>query len=131
MKQSALAVEVDTRYAPQILICRFARWPSPDEQEILRHRLIGDGHFGASTSAVVDIRRLYDLPNPDQLAHALAQAFGKNSLFKRAACVVESIEQTALVESFRRMATRPNVVGVFFSADDALCWLVAQTESGE
>jgi hypothetical protein len=128
LNQSATSIECDTHYAPEILICRFNSWPSLQEQNDLRARLIKDGHFQPHTSAVLDIRKLHDFPNPDRLADALAQAVGQNTVLRRVACVVETIPQTRFVESLAKMAPRRNVVAPFVTQDEALKWIMESVQ---
>jgi hypothetical protein len=117
------SIVVDDRLAPDILIFRFTRWPSLREQKALLTSLVATGKFGATTTAVLDITALTELPDPDRLAGGLAQAASNNSILNRVACVVESQEQARFVDTLRMMAPQPAKVGLFFSEADALDWL--------
>lgn len=128
MNQSATSLECDLRYAPEILICRFNRWPTLQEQNDLRARLIAGGHFQPHSSAVLDIRKLHDLPDPDRLADALAEAVGQNTVLRRVACIVETIPQTRFVEALAKMAPRRDVVAPFIAEEEALLWLLHSSE---
>lgn len=115
----------DSSYAPEILIFRFTRWPSLPEQKALLHSLIEDRHLAAHSAGLLDVTAVPDdeLPNPDSLASALAQAAADNSVLTRVACVVKSPAQMRFVETLRMMSAQPNKIGVFLSEADALDWL--------
>ena len=117
------SIVVDDTLAPGILIFRFTRWPSLTEQQALLTSLVATGKFGATTTAVLNITALTELPDPDRLAGGLAQAASNNSVLNRVACVVESQDQARFVDTLRMMAPQPAKVGVFFSEADALDWL--------
>jgi hypothetical protein len=116
----------DGRYAPEILIFRFTRWPSLADQQALLKSLRDDNLFTVNSSALIDISALDDgeLPDPDMLAAGLAQAQAKNSVLKRIACVVRSPEQSRFVRTLQMMAPQPNKIATFFADADALQWLM-------
>ena len=122
------SIVFDASHAPEILIFRFTRWPSLPEQHALLSSLVRSHSLKPHSTGLLDITALPDseLPNPDSLASALAQAAGNNSALKRVACVVESPDQARFVEALRMMAPQPRKIGVFFSQEDALQWLVAK-----
>jgi hypothetical protein len=117
------SVVVDSTYAPAILIFRFTRWPTLAEQKALLKSIV-TGRNRAGQSAVIDITSITaHLPDPDTLAHGLAQSQSVGFVLKRIACVVASPEQFTFVETLRQMAPVPANIGVFFSDRDALEWL--------
>ena len=118
----------DASYAPEILIFRFARWPSLAEQRTMLKDLIAGQHLQANSSALLNIAAVEALPDPDGLADALAQAASRGSAFKRIACVVDKQHQAHFVEVLRMMAPQPNRIGVFFSDAEALKWLVREID---
>ena len=118
------AVVFDVSHAPEILIVRFRRWPSLQEQQDLISRLTENEHLSRNSSAVLDLSGVEQLPNPDAIAEGLAQAAARSTAFKRVACVVESLDQSKFAETLRMMAPDPNRVQVFLSEADALRWLV-------
>jgi hypothetical protein len=117
------SVVFDASYAPDILIFRFAAWPSLAEQRALLRCLIEDKHLGSQSSALINIVGVDTLPNPDDLAGSLAQAAANQSILQRVACVVASQKQAQFAETLRAMAPQPSRVRVFFTDDDALTWL--------
>lgn len=124
------SVVYDASYAPEILIFRFARWPSLEEQRTLLKTLAKNQHLRPLSSGLLDITALADnaLPDPDSLASGLAQAASNNAVLRRIACVVASPEQARVVETLRMMAPQPSKIAVFFSQHDALQWLLDRTE---
>ena len=120
----------DSGYAPEILIFRFTRWPALKEQQALLAALVAEKHLAPHSTGVLDITALStgDLPDPDSLASALAQAADRNSVLKRVACVVASPEQARFVETLRRMAPQPGKIGVFLTQADALQWLLQKMD---
>ena len=116
----------DGRYAPEILIFRFTRWPSLADQQALLKSLRDENLFTVNSSALIDISALDDreLPDPDMLAAGLAHAQAKNTVLKRIACVVTSPEQTRFVRTLQMMAPQPNKIATFAADADALRWLM-------
>jgi hypothetical protein len=82
--------------------------------------LIKEGHFQPHTCAVLDIRKLHDLPDLDRLADALAKAIGQNTVPRRIACMVEAIPQARFVEASAKMAPHRTVVAPFVTQDEAV-----------
>ena len=75
------------------------------------------------TAALIDVGDLDDLPDPETLAEAIANAVGKNATFSRVACLVRTQAQEQFAGMLQRMAARPDDVAVFFAEGDALKWL--------
>jgi hypothetical protein len=118
-----IGIGLDPRYAPDVLICRFRQWPSPEQQAAMLDQMLTLGLRRPITSALLDLTALHDLPDPDTVAEALARAVGKNALFSRAACVVRTGEQKQFAALLRRMSARPDDLAIFESEDEGLKWL--------
>ena len=118
-----MSIDLDNRYAPDVLICRIREWPSPDQQAAMMEQMLMLGLRKPVTSALLDLTALHHVPNPDTLADALARAVGKNALFSRAACVVHTDQQQHFAAMLRQMSPRPDDIGIFSSEDEGLKWL--------
>lgn len=116
-----MAIYVNTAYAPELLICRLTDWPSSEEQDRLRGRLIADGFLMSHTSALVDLRNAKELPVDD--ASLLAGLSPRRNGPHRIAIVVETREQAAFVTALHAVATAPACIAAFLSEREALKWL--------
>jgi hypothetical protein len=120
---AAISIDVDARYAPDVLILRLTAWPTPAEQTAFLEQMLTLGLRRPVTSAVLDITAVRELPDPDALAEAFARAVGKNAFLSRTACLVQTPEQEQFAATLKQMATRPDDIGVFTAEDAALKWL--------
>ena len=116
-----MAIDVNTAYAPELLICRLTDWPSSEEQDRLRGRLIADGFLMSHTSALVDLREAKQLPVGD--ASLLAGLTPRRSGPHRMAIVVQNREQAAFVTELHAVAAAPGFIAAFWSEREALKWL--------
>ena len=116
-----MAIDVNTAYAPELLICRLTDWPSSEEQDRFRGRLIADGFLMSHTSALVDLRHAKALPagNESLLAGLTPRRNGPH----RMAIVVDTREQAAFVTALHAVAAAPGFIAAFLSEREALKWL--------
>jgi hypothetical protein len=63
--------DVDTAYAPELLIFRLTEWPSVDEQVQLHGRLTARGLLTENTVALIDVRSA-DMVPTDAMIQAVA-----------------------------------------------------------
>ena len=105
------------------MICRLTAWPSAAQQAAFHEQMLTLGLRRPVTSALIDITQVRELPDPDALAQALANAVGKNAVFGRAACLVRTTAQDQFAHTLKSMAARPEDVEIFVAEDIALKWL--------
>ena len=119
-----MSIDIDTSQAPRFLHYQFSgAFPSVDEQSALREKLMARGMLTRDTVALMDVRRLADVPDDDVLAKTVAAALERGGWPIRRAYLVDPARHLRMVEQFQDLAMRTVTTAAFVDEDEALNWL--------
>jgi hypothetical protein len=119
-----MPIEVDTSEAPAFLRYRFTGpFPSPEEQSVVRERLIADGHLTAETTALMDARNVENVPDDDVLARTVAAALQRGGWPRRRAYLIDPVRHAHMIEQFQQLAMTTVATAAFVDERVALEWL--------
>jgi hypothetical protein len=114
--------DVDTAYAPELLIFRLTEWPSVDEQVQLHGRLTARGLLTENTVALIDVRSA-DMVPTDAMIQAVAATLKGTGGPQRRAYVVSTQEQAKFIVAVRLQAPPILEMRAFFTEKEAMAWL--------
>jgi hypothetical protein len=119
-----MPIHVDRTDAPARLIYRYrGAAPSPDEQAVLRHNLINEGHLTAATGALMDLTRLDTVPTDEELLRTIEAALEIGGWPRRRAYVVLPWMHLPIVRAIAQRTSTTITLAAFLSEADALRWL--------
>lgn len=117
-----MPLTVDTSYAPQLLIYRLTEWPSPEEQNQVRARLLVDGLLDEYSCVLVDLRSVRDLPKEDNTKRAIPTSVERRRPL-RTAYVIATADQSAFLDRLQHLAPPYRTIQAFFAERAGMMWL--------